>query len=353
MTAAKSTIVAISDPAQRNRLAAFVDSLPDFRVISCTADLMNTYNEVEISLPKAVLISSRLAALPEFEVMRGLFSALDVRWLVVTEPNHAFGLRRPVSAGSPSGSDLFAVPENAAPQIIANQLRSLTRTETPFSRPELPGRSPLPAPITNFRTAASNHRLPEKVILIGSSTGGVDALISILSAFPVDCPPTVIVQHTGAGFGESLASLLDRQCSARVTLSAGRQVLQRGTILIGAGTKTHLVLETGDKIYACPQEGTPVSGHLPSVDVMFESAVGLAPRVSAALLTGMGRDGASGLRKLKDAGAHTIAQDEATSVVFGMPRAAVELDAAHAVLPLNRIGTALLTPARAKQRVHP
>ncbi|WP_425100025.1 CheB methylesterase domain-containing protein [Tropicibacter sp. S64] len=357
MTTVKPTIVAIADPAQRNRLAALVENLPDFKVIACTADLMNTYNEVEISLPKAVLISSRLAALPEFEVMRGLFSALDVRWLVVTDPDHRQSLRRPIAAGAPQGSDLFAVPSESTPQVIANQLRSLTRSNTHPHTPQIPRRptdTPAPNLTSTMRvTSVPHENACEKVILIGSSTGGVDALITVLSTFPADCPPTVIVQHTGAGFGHSLASLLDRQCAASVTLASGRHMLQRGEVLIGAGTRSHLVLEPGRSLAVTMQDGDPVSGHLPSVDMLFRSAAPIAPKVSAALLTGMGRDGADGLKVLKDAGAHTIAQDEATSVVFGMPRSAIELGAAEAVLPLDRIGPALLKPTRVIQRAQP
>ncbi|MFZ7090373.1 CheB methylesterase domain-containing protein [Primorskyibacter sp. 2E233] len=351
----KSTIVAISEPAQRNRLAALVDSLPDFRVIACTADLMNTYNEVESCLPKAVLISSGLAALPEFEVMRGLFSALDVRWLVVTDHGQIDALRRPVAAGSPQGSDLFSVPASSPPQIIADQLRSLTRTvsrpQPSVQAPEIkPAKSiPFPASAPQQRPALST---PDRFILIGSSTGGVDALISVLSAFPVDCPPTLIVQHTGTGFGDSLASLLNRQCAPKVTLASGKHELKRGEVIIGAGTRAHLVLENGRPPFANVQEGSAVSGHLPSVDMLFRSAVPLAGKVTAAILTGMGRDGAEGLKELRNAGARTIAQDEATSVVYGMPRAAVELGGAEVSLPLNRIGPTLMAPARARNEVH-
>ncbi|WP_136440739.1 CheB methylesterase domain-containing protein [Pacificoceanicola onchidii] len=352
MPVAKSTIVAISDRVQRNRLTGLVESLPDFKVIACTADLMNTYNAVEETLPEAVLISSNLAQLPEFEVMRGLFSALDVRWLVVNDRTGDLSCLNPIAAGAPKGSDLFAVDVGAQAQLIASQLRSLTRTDSSCVLEVMP-ESTRRNTSNSMSLLTDSASKPKRLVLIGSSTGGVDALISILSDFGADCPPTVVVQHTGAGFGNSLASLLNRQCAASVSLVTSPRPLSQGEILVGAGTKSHLVLEGGREVCAKLIDAPPVSGHLPSVDMLFRSASSLGVQVSAALLTGMGRDGAEGLKELKEAGAHTIAQDEATSVVFGMPRAAIELGAASSVLPLHRIGRALLNPETSRQRVSP
>lgn len=369
----KATVVAIADAAQRNRLASWVNGLPDFQVVAATADLMNTYNEVEASLPKAVLISSSLASLPEFEVMRGLFSALDVRWLVITDRTSDTNFKPPIASGMPQGSDLFAVSASASPETMGDQLRSLTRSTAsrkappqekaqptvskPSARPTLaappgPRTTARPRPQTTHMASVSLKQ-SNQIILIGSSTGGVDALLSVLSTFPANCPPTLIVQHTGTGFGESLASLLDRQCAAQVSLASGKHALRPGQVIIGAGTRAHLTLEAGHQLYANIAEGTAVSGHLPSVDVLFRSAVPVASRVKAALLTGMGRDGAEGLKELRDAGAHTIAQDEASSVVYGMPRAAVELGAASISLPLKEIGPNLLSSQCSKQEAYP
>ena len=353
----KSVVVATPDRRERARLCKLVDQLPGFSVIGSAGDLMNTYNEVEDKLPKAVLIADALADLPEFEVMRGLFSTLDIRWLVVTTPNRP--ALRPNSLNR--GSDLFAVPAGATEEDIARQLLSLTRTalsprppakrpvpQTPYASQPFPGREtpmsrgPAPSP---QHVPAQDPPLPRyrgHVILIGSSTGGVDALLTVLSTFSSDCPPTLIVQHTGLGFGESLAGLLDRQCRARVQLATGHGQLAPGVVTIGAGIKAHLVIAPGGDTGFRLQEGGPVSGHTPSVDMLFRSATALGGRISAALLTGMGRDGAEGLLALRESGAATMAQDEATSVVYGMPRAAAELGAAQDILPLNRIGPALL-----------
>lgn len=348
----RSIIVASPIALQRGRLSRMVNAHPDFEVIAATSDLMTTYAEVEERRPRAVLIADLLAALPEFEVMHAMFTALDVRWLVIK--SHLNSSRVPANTAETSTSqsaDLFSIAADAPPDDILRQLLSLTRTktsktpnakETAASTPDR--KQPTARPVKTLgddrigRSAATQSQSP--IILIGASTGGVDALLSVLSHFPVDCPPTLIVQHTGAGFGESLAALLNRQSRPRVFLAADTHRLQRGEVVIGAGTRRHLILE--DRETCKLAEGPAVSGHLPSVDRLFTSATAFAPRIAAALLTGMGRDGADGLKALRDAGATTLAQDEKSCVVYGMPRAAIENGGAAQSLPLEKIGPSLL-----------
>ncbi|SDY38811.1 CheB methylesterase domain-containing protein [Citreimonas salinaria] len=322
----QTVIVAIPDDAVRQRISEQVASLPGFRLVARTRTLMDTYNEIETRAPNVILIAESLSAMPEFEVMRALFVALDVRWLVVTSSPAASRAMQTAAAKS----DLFALAHDSSLAQLEQQLHSVTRSQA----------MPMKAP--DAEASSTPMARIDRIILIGSSTGGVDALLAILRDFPADCPPTVIVQHTGVGFGVSLAALLDRQCRASVRLVTEPTALRRGAILIGAGVKAHLQMAPGRVAQVELGDSAPVSGHVPSVDVFFESAAPFAGRVSAALLTGMGRDGATGLKTLRDAGAHTIAQDQTTSVVFGMPRAAIELGAANEVLPLDSIAGALL-----------
>lgn len=180
------------------------------------------------------------------------------------------------------------------------------------------------------------------MVLIGASTGGIAAIEAVLLTFPVDCPPTLVVQHMRDGFVPGLAKRLNDSCRPNIVIAADGQPLQRGTVYFAADTTRHLMLKglSGPRIALV--ESPPRNGHRPAVDPLFESALPWASGISAALLTGMGNDGAAGLGALRMAGAHTIAQDQATSVVWGMPRAAVESGAAEEVLPLDRIGPALL-----------
>lgn len=197
-------------------------------------------------------------------------------------------------------------------------------------------RRPLPPPIPTSRA-----------IVIGASTGGVEALYTVLAAMPADCPPIFVVQHMRPDFMSGFADGLDRACTAQVILARDREVARAGQIYIAPAGALHLTLTlTGQgPISMRLIEGPPVQGHRPSVDRLFHSAAVLARPPAAALLTGMGRDGAEGLLAIRMAGGPTFAQDAATSVVYGMPRVAAELGAANKILPLSRIAFALLTAA--------
>lgn len=167
------------------------------------------------------------------------------------------------------------------------------------------------------------------LVLIGSSTGGVEALSELLSQYPRACPPTIIVQHTGEAFGGSLVRLLNGRCSANVVPAQSGLRIKPGTICVAAGYRAHLSIASGLPVGVRLIEGRPVSGHIPSVDVTFKSAVPHAKRTVACLLTGMGSDGAEGLLRLREAGARTLAQDQSSCVVYGMPRVAWEIGGAQ------------------------
>lgn len=203
---------------------------------------------------------------------------------------------------------------------------------------------PREAQTTNRRHGAAGAKGTGPIILIGSSTGGVDALHEILSTFPQDCPPTLVVQHISGRLTGSLASGLERACLPHVVLAEDGMGLQRGQICIAPGNTHHLVLGLTPRPICRLTAGPPISGHCPSIDALFRSAVPFGPAVRAALLTGMGRDGADGLLEIRKHGGRTVAQDRATSVVFGMARVAQEIGAVQRLLPLARIADALMAP---------
>lgn len=182
----------------------------------------------------------------------------------------------------------------------------------------------------------------DKIVAIGSSTGGVEALLSIVERLPPDCAPTVITQHMPASFTRSFADRLDRACAARVTEAKNGDPLLPGHVYVAPGGDFHLEIE-GTKHFRCKvTHGDPVSGHCPSVDVLFNSVARTAKdRSVGVILTGMGRDGARGLLSIRQAGGRTLGQDESTCVVYGMPRAAYELGAVERQLPLERLGPAI------------
>jgi len=178
------------------------------------------------------------------------------------------------------------------------------------------------------------------LVAIGASTGGVEALHTLLAGFPEDCPPTLIVQHINPSFAPAIVQSLGRAARPQVRLAESDLLLRPGEVLLAPGDAKHLLVARsgGSGFRSVLRAGEKVSGHRPSVDRLFASVAETAgARALGILLTGMGEDGARGLLAMAEAGAHTIAQDEASCVVFGMPRAAIALGAAREVLPLGQI----------------
>jgi two-component system chemotaxis response regulator CheB len=183
----------------------------------------------------------------------------------------------------------------------------------------------------------------EHVVAIGTSTGGTQALQHVLSALPSICPGMVIVQHMPPSFTAAFAARLDSLCRITVKEARNDDRVVPGCALIAPGGKHLLLQRSGAQYYVEVREGPPVSRHCPSVDVLFRSAAKSAGRNALGIImTGMGDDGARGLKEMRNAGAATIAQDEASCVVFGMPKEAIGMDAVDRVLPLDGIPDAIV-----------
>lgn len=197
---------------------------------------------------------------------------------------------------------------------------------TDGNRPVLPG------------PAASGGDAAHRLIVLGASAGGTEAIREVVAALPATAPPVLICQHLPALFTRLFAQRLDGVGPLRAHEAADGDRVEPGHIYVAPGDRHLHVRRSGDRLQCRLDDGPAVNRHRPAVDVLFESVARLTGyAVRAALLTGMGRDGASGLLSLRRAGARTAAQDEATSLVWGMPGAAVKLDAADRILPLSEI----------------
>ena len=180
-------------------------------------------------------------------------------------------------------------------------------------------------------------------ICIGASTGGTEAVKHVLQALPADVPPVLIVQHMPEMFTTTFAHRLNGLCAMEVKEAENGDRLRPGVAFIAPGHSHLSLTRIGTGLHCRLESGAPVNRHRPSVDVLFHSVVREFGRMAAGvLLTGMGKDGAAGLLALRRSGAWTIAQDEASCVVYGMPREAVALGAAREILPLDRIAPQLL-----------
>lgn len=192
-------------------------------------------------------------------------------------------------------------------------------------------------------TGKAMSRTTDRVIVVGASTGGTEAVRRILEEMPHDCPGIVVVQHMPQGFTASFAKRLNELCRINVKEATNDDSVLRGHALIAPGNRHTLLKRSGARYYVEIRDGPLVARHRPSVDVLFRSAARYAgSNASAAILTGMGDDGAAGIREMLDAGAETIAQDEETSVVYGMPAVAVKNGGIKHILPLSKIPEALI-----------
>lgn len=187
----------------------------------------------------------------------------------------------------------------------------------------------------------------EKVIAVGASTGGTEALKDFLMKLPLDIAGLVIVQHMPENFTRAFAERLDQLCSISVREAKDGDSVLRGQALIAPGNKHTLLKRAGAQYYVEVKDGPLVTRHRPSVDVLFRSTAYYAgSNAIGVIMTGMGDDGARGMKEMKDAGAFTIAQDEESCVVFGMPKEAIKLEAVHKVLPLSKIPGEVCTASR-------
>lgn len=189
-------------------------------------------------------------------------------------------------------------------------------------------------------------RTTETIICMGASTGGTQSLTEVLVALPADSPGIVIVQHMPERFTTSFAKRLDGLCQVEVKEAADGDAVLRGRVLIAPGNFHTMLERSGAKYYVSVKQGPLVSRHRPSVDVLFRSAANAAgANAVGVIMTGMGDDGARGLAEMKEAGAFTIAQDEATSIVFGMPKEAIARGCVDRIVPLGAIAPEMLRAA--------
>ena len=229
---------------------------------------------------------------------------------------------------------------------VVDKVRAASRVNRWALKRRLRERGQNPKPPAASRALANTT---DKVIAIGASTGGTEAIKQVVCSLPPNAPGVIIVQHMPELFTASYAQRINSLSALTVSEAQGGERVLPGTALIAPGHSHIMLRRSGGHYMVDVRQGPPVNRHRPSVEVLFQSVAKYAGRNAVGvMLTGMGGDGAEGMKKMRDEGAYTIAQDEATCVVFGMPREAIRLEAVESVLPLDRIAGEVLSRFKRK-----
>ncbi len=338
-------LVVDDSPTMRGLITAVLNSDPEVSVVGQAGDALEARAAIKQLNPDVVTLDIEMPNMNGLEFLDKIMKLRPMPVIMVSTMTHR-GAEATLAALEIGAFDCVGKPGPGEARPfgdLADKVKAAARSGLRYARGTTAPASAAAAPATDFRVG-------RKIVAIGSSTGGVEALITVLQKFPRNCPPTVITQHMPPTFTKSFAERLNRLCAPVVEEATDGARLEIGKIYLAPGGDRHLQVVNASAPCCRLLERPPVNGHRPSVDVLFDSVAELAGRNAVGIiLTGMGRDGASGLLKMRHAGARTIGQNEKTCVVYGMPRVAHELGAVEQQLPLGSIGEEILKLTAARK----
>jgi len=353
MTKAKIRVLIVDDSAVvRQTLSQILSGDPEIEVIGAASDPFVAADRIREQTPDVITLDIEMPRMDGLTFLQKIMSQHPIP-VIICSSLAEDGAQSTLRALEYGAVEIIAKPRLGSKQFLeessvllrqAVKAAAVARLRPYNSSPVVEPK--LTADAILLRTSRAMLETTEKVIVIGASTGGTEALRTLLEAMPPDAPGMVIVQHMPENFTRAFANRLDGLCRISVKEAESNDTVLRGRALIAPGNRHLLLKRSGARYYVEIKDGPLVSRHRPSVDVLFRSAARYAGRNAVGvIMTGMGDDGASGLLEMKEAGAATMAQDEATSVVFGMPHEAIKRGAANLVLPLPAIASAILAHA--------
>ena len=350
-------VLVVDDSAVvRQVLTGILETDPEIEVIGAAADPYIAVKRIKEQAPDVITLDIEMPRMDGLTFLERIMAQHPIP-VVVCSTLAGKGSDVALAALSKGAVEVIAKPKLGAKEFfeesrvrICDVVKSAAHARLARGRPatavEIAPKLTADA-ILEKPTSAAMIETTEKVVVVGASTGGTEALREFLEAMPLDAPGIVIVQHMPEQFTARFAERLDGICRITVKEAAHHDSVIRGQALIAPGNRHLLLKRSGARYFVEIQEGPLVCRHRPSVDVLFRSAARYAGRNAVGvLMTGMGDDGAKGMLELRQAGSHTIAQDEATCVVFGMPAEAIRLSAVQQVLPLETIAPEVVRRAR-------
>lgn len=349
-TDARTKVLIVDDsPLMRRMLTDIVNAAADMRVVGAAADPIAAHDMIKSLAPDVLTLDVEMPKMNGIEFLRRLMRFRPMPVVMVSSFTLA-GSEQTLKALELGAVDFVAKPSQDAgitaagfAREVLDKIRSARSSRAAGADSAAVERVAMKPPVLaalrpGWRPA------PEDLIVIGASTGGTEALKAVLIALPENVPGILIVQHMPQTFTGSFARRLDDLCRIHVKEAEHGERVVPGTAYVAPG-HSHLLARRNGAGYACELSGAePVNRHRPSVDVLFHAAAASAgPHAIGVILTGMGKDGAAGMLAMKRAGAWNLAQDQATCVVYGMPREAVALKAVDEVAPLQEIGARLMS----------
>lgn len=347
----KIRVLVVDDSAVvRQSLSTILESDPGIEVMGTAADPIIAVKKIMKEIPDVITLDIEMPRMDGLTFLRKIMSQHPIPVVVISSLTSE-GTEVAMKALEYGASEIIGKPAMNAAQFIneskimlcdavkaASQAKlkrkKIAKTAAPQVVPPKYSADVMIGKTTTHRRMVDT----DKIIVLGASTGGTEAIRHFLTHLPDKVPGIAIVQHMPEGFTKSFANSLNNISNLEVKEAENGDKLYQGRVLVAPGNKHMLLKRVGKEYFVDVKQGPLVNRHRPSVDVLFRSAARYAGKNAVGiLLTGMGNDGAKGLLELKEAGSHTIAQDEASSVVFGMPKEAIKLNAADRIMALDKI----------------
>ena len=338
----------------RQALTDIIGSDPRLEVMATASDPFAAAERLKSMVPDVIILDVEMPRMDGLTFLRKLMAQHPLPVVIcsslVSDRSETY-----LAAMSAGAVDVIAKPEIGVKQYISESaqrirdvlVQAASAKVQPMRERAVQPKLSADAMLAPPRESGAMLRTTEKIVAIGASTGGTEALRELLQAMPPDCPPIVIVQHMPELFTGAFAKRLDGLCAITVSEAKPGDRLLRGHALIAPGNKHTLLARSGAQYHVEIREGPLVSRHRPSVDVLFRSVARFAGRNAVGvIMTGMGDDGARGLREMRDTGATTLGQDEESCVVYGMPKEAMARGAVGQEMALGQLPAAILRAAR-------
>lgn len=354
MVRPKIRVLIIDDSASvRQTLTSVLQEDPEIEVIAAASDPFAAARYIKDQLPDVITLDVEMPRMDGITFLRKLMEQCPIPVVMCSSLTEQ-GSETLMQALEAGAVDIILKPRMGVADHLAESRMMIRETVKGAARARVTGRKAPPAPRkVEAKLTADAMLMPpsgramskttEMVVCIGASTGGTEALREVLMELPANSPGIVIVQHMPENFTRAFAKRLDGLCNVSVKEAQNGDTVMRGHVLIAPGGRHTMLERQGARYLVSVREGPLVSRHRPSVDVLFRSAARSAgSNAVGIIMTGMGDDGARGLLEMKQCGARTFAQDEASCIVFGMPKEAIGRGAADKVIPLGSIARELL-----------